>query len=439
VVLIAGGIAAFLIWDHADLGVLLIVALTPLETFLSIDFAITKALKLCLVAFVACRLLAGGLIQNRHEGNRSKDPYRAPFYLLLATGFCTTLLASSPTRSALGLASLCIYVVYFVSLQKFPMLVLLGPRVLRTIMIVAVPTAVLALLQLTQGYGGMLGSREQQATEEELVTLWPSIERASGAFNSSNAAGAFLAIAVLVGTVHAVLIRKHRVWYSLGAVLCAVGVLATFSRGALLGLLCGLGFALWGLGHFRIRWRFGLAASLILISIASLLFFEDVRGYLRLGADLVSTSESRFDAWQATATIVHRHPLLGIGFYEFQKASQGIEGITDTPLHPHNGFLKALVEQGPLGGLAYLLFFVAFLKTTIKGLRENSNNPVNRWVLGSIGAAGACLFAHEFFDAGFTIGGSSIAILFATLLAIQVCMLRNSASDGPGTISLARA
>jgi O-antigen ligase len=140
---------------------------------------------------------------------------------------------------------------------------------------------------------------------------------------------------------------------------------------------------------------------------------------------LVSTSESRFDAWHATLTIIGRNPVAGIGFYEFQELSQGIEGVSETTVHPHNGFLKALVEQGPLAGLAYLLFLAGFLTTAIMALRLPQSSE-DKWIFASIGGIGACLFTQELFDAGFTIGGSSVAILFATLLGLQVQMLRNA-------------
>jgi hypothetical protein len=50
-------------------------------------------------------------------------------------------------------------------------------------------------------------------------------------------------------------------------------------------------------------------------------------------------------------------------------------------------------------------------------------------MFGSIGGIGVCLFTQELFDAGFTMGGSSLAILFATLLGLQVSLLHSLPSD----------
>src|SRR5262249_34924502 len=42
-----------------------------------------------------------------------------------------------------------------------------------------------------------------------------------------------------------------------------------------------------------------------------------------------------------------------------------------------------------------------------------------KWILGSIAGAGVALFSQELLDATLTVGGRSIAILFACMLALQ--------------------
>jgi O-antigen ligase len=426
---IFGSVAVFFISGRVDLGLWLIVVLTPLETVLGVGFRETKAIKLGLVALIACVCLGRAYAGRGGGGQQTKDLYLRPLVFLLATGFIATVLASSPRKSAVGLATFLIYVLYYLGLRRSEALVRLGPRLLRTVVLLALPTAALAFLQLTQGYGGMLGSNEQQADAERLTTLWPTITRASATFGSANAAGAFLGIGALIAVVHAVVYRKHRTWFILAATISVLGLLATFSRGALLGLIAGLVFGFWGLGYLKLRWRLLLPLSAILLTVGILFSFDEVGGYFRLGTDVVSASTSRVDVWHAAFTLIRRNPVVGIGFYQFQDMSQGIEGVQDTPIHPHNGFLKALVEQGPIGGFAYLLFLFAFLKTSVKSMRRFSQNLENRWMFGSIGSIGVCLFTQELVDAGFTMGGSSLAILFATLLGLQVSLLQSLPSD----------
>jgi O-antigen ligase len=216
---------------------------------------------------------------------------------------------------------------------------------------------------------------------------------------------------------------------------CVAGILSTFSRGALLGLVTGLAFGLWTLGYLRRKWL-AIAAMSVTIGVGAVaIAVEGVAQYLRLGPDLVSTSESRVDAWNATFELIRRHPIVGIGFYEFQDLSGGIEGVAETPEHSHNGFLKAWVEQGPLGACAYLLFVLTFFKTAQKSLSNCSEEGDLKWILGSVAAVGASLFAQELVDANMTIGGSSVAILFATLLSLQVNLLyERGSSPDPGSM-----
>ncbi len=417
--LLLGAAGALFIFGHADLGVWLIVPLTPVETLGPLNFALAKPAKLALTVVVTSALFAGS---SKYRLTPVKDPYRWPFFLVFVTGFFATLLATSPFTSAVGLASILIFVLYYTAALRSAVLVGKGPQLLRIVLWGGVVSSALCLIQLIQGYNSILASAEQQIMQAEGVvdTNWPTLYRGAAAFNGPSAAGAFLGIATIVALAHAQVFRKWRTGYFLAALACLVGVLATFSRGALLGSLAGFVFSSWAMG-FLTRRHLLILGSLAALALPWLFATPGVKAYLRLGTDLVSVSESRVDAWQAAFVILKRHPVFGIGFYEFQGISQGIEGFSDTPLHPHNGFLKALVEQGPLGGCAYLFFLATFLRTARKGLRQ-AGSADDKWVLGSIAGAGISLFTQELFDANLTLGGSSIAILFATLLGIQVSL-----------------
>ena len=403
-------------FERPDLTIWALVIATPLETFGPVTFLMTKSAKLALASVAAGVLYWNSA--NRRPGDA--DPYRWPFLLIVTSGFFSTLLARSLLSSLAGLASILIFVLLYQSVRVSGLLVRKGRDVLQAVMWPGVLCSLLCLAQLLFGYDGLLGSPEQRAMQAEGVvdTFWPGIERGSATMNGPSVAGAFCAVAGVIALTRALVFRRSRLRVLGVALLCAAGVLATFSRGALLGMLAGCGFASWVLGFLtkkRLWVIAGVAIPLILISFAA----ENVRNYLRLGSDLVSVSESRVDAWQATRTILARHPVFGIGFYEFREFAQGIEGVSDTPLHPHNGFLKALVEQGPTGGLGYLLYVASFLKTASRATRRSADESL-RWVHGTIAGVGVSLFTQELFDANLTIGGSSIAILFAILLAVQV-------------------
>jgi len=411
--LVAGLVFMF---ERPDLTIWALVIATPLETFGPVTFLMTKSAKLALASVAAAILYWNST--SRRLGDA--DPYRWPLLLIVTSGFFSTLLARSPWSSLTGLASILIFVLLYQSVRMSGLLVRKGRDVLQVVMWLGSLCSLLCLAQSLFGYDGLLGSPEQRAMQAEGVvdTFWPGIERGSATMNGPSVAGAFCAIGGVIALTRALVFRRSRFPMIGVALFCAGGVLATFSRGALLGLLAGCGFACWAMEFLSKKrlWLIGAVATpLIIVSVAA----EDVRNYLRLGSDLVSVSESCVDAWQATRTILARHPVFGIGFYEFREFAQGIEGVSDTPLHPHNGFLKALVEEGPIGGLGYLLYVASFLKTASRGTRQSADESL-RWLHGTIAGVGVSLFTQEVFDANLTIGGSSIAILFAILLAVQV-------------------
>lgn len=436
-----GAVVVFLVVSRPMMGFWMVVALTPIESIGPVAFKATKLCKLALAALTACGLVIASVKRNsfgresfcgdvadchgavsegdRDGGGIAPDGLRLPWLLLAGSGFLASLLANSPWTSLAGLGSLLVFLFLYQAVRRAPCEAETAGGVLRTVCVVAVFVSALAVGQAFCGYGGLLGSNEQRSVEAEGLesTLWPGIERASSTLNGPTAAGAFLALAAVIAAAHAMVTSKRRTLYLLGALACAAGVLATFSRGAILGCLCGITFA--GLALGRLRWRrLALMMLPLALAAAGLLSDESVRGYLRIGVDLASVSPSRFDAWSAAFAMIPQHPLFGIGFYQFQEMSQGLEGFSDTPVHPHNGFLKALVEQGPLGAAGYLLFAGTFLRRSWKSIRAPSS-PAHRWILAAIGGVGVSLFAQELFDASLVMGGSSIALLFACLLAMQ--------------------
>lgn len=408
-------------------GIFWIVGLTPLETFFTIDFNTLKLLKIGLIALVGFRLYMDG--SDSSPAASSTDPYRRVLQmLLLSTVF--SALVSSLWNTAVGLSQLLLFWGLYFALRRTKFCPRDGGRILKTVVLVSLPVAILAVMQSLFGYGSGLASNEQQAMarQEAFTTFWPSIQRACASFGSSNAAGAFFSAAGLVALLHALLLSRHRIRYLAMSGLLALGLAATFSRGAIAGLLIGLFFIALVIGRRRLRWVLAVSLAGLLTVGYILTPMEQVLGYLRVNDDVLSASVSRVQAWQAAWTMIRQHPLSGIGFYGFKQEMLVNEGDPQAPMHPHNGLLKALVETGVIGGLAYLWYLAVFLRTSTSTLRRCVQQPELLWIFSSIAAVGVCFFGQELVDAGLTTGGSSMAILFATLLGLQTS-LRNSLID----------
>jgi hypothetical protein len=75
------------------------------------------------------------------------------------------------------------------------------------------------------------------------------------------------------------------------------------------------------------------------------------------------------------------------------------------------------------------------LKNSVASVRRFRGHPQLFWILCSIAVIGLSLFAQELVDAGLTMGGSSIAILFSLLLGLQTG-LQNSFQNLNGSAGL---
>jgi len=413
-------------------GIFWLVALTPFESVANIDFMTLKVLKLAIIGMVGFRLYLAARGKAKEH-----DPYRKVTYCLVAAALYCTLLAPS-LRSAQGLSQVVVFWALYWSVRRMRIDEKHSAALLHSLIAVAVFIAVVAILQALIGYDGLLGSKQQQldASQGALATFWPSIERASGTFGSSNAAGAFFAASALAAVLHALLLRRDRVAYLFVTVTAVIALFLTFSRGAILGLLAGLLFAVCILGRARLRWTVGLSALGLMLVLVVTMPLATVLGYLRVDdEDLMSASVSRVRAWNGALVMIGEHPVSGIGFYGFKEELESLDGSDDAPEHPHNGLLKAVVEEGALGGLAYLFYFAVFLKNSIASVRRFRGQPQLFWILCSIAVIGLSLFAQELVDAGLTMGGSSIAILFSLLLGLQTS-LQNSFQNLNGSAGL---
>jgi O-antigen ligase len=413
--------AVVLIWPGA--GLLLVVASTPFEDILGIEFRTLKICKLALIALVAFRLW----LDASRNGVRQRidDPYRGFFQLLIASAILSTLLTGSLIQSGAGPVQFLLLYGYYRSVARAPVSNQLSFRILDWIMWISYPVAILSILQTLFGYGGWLGSPAQKALEVEgrFESAWNSIERASSTFGSSNAAGAFFGAVCLIAGLHAMIFASRRLRFLLLASLCGLALLATNSRGALFGLGLASFVYFWKSPRTSMRKWWLVWGSLLLTAILLFAPTQGLMDYFRIRDTLAESSLSRIEAWSGAFDIIRANPVFGIGFYGFQEEVDMGDPSSEAPIHPHNGLLKALVEQGIPGGVAYLLFLWVFLRRSFESLRLCVVNRRYLWIFSSITCIGIALFAQEFFDAGLTIGTSSVAILFATLLGIQTSLV----------------
>jgi len=149
-----------------------------------------------------------------------------------------------------------------------------------------------------------------------------------------------------------------RLLYLVCAVVLAIGVLVTLSRGGFLGLVAMGGLLLWKLGRGR-RLKITLAAALI----CGVLLATTPGGYgARLATifntdqDPTGSAQERRQLMELAASLAVRHSVVGVGMGNFH-----IHSIHEKAAH--NAYLEIAAELGVMGLIAYLIVIFAPLRS----------------------------------------------------------------------------
>ena len=208
-----------------------------------------------------------------------------------------------------------------------------------------------------------------------LVSAAPSsaageVERLAGTVGDPNLLASVLVVSMILAVAVALTSTRSsltRLAASVGAVLCLLGVIFTFSRG---GLLC-LAMALAVAPFFARRKGAAIAGGLV-IAIAVITYFaafapQDARN--RLSAE--NGGSGRTDIWAVGWRVVEAHPVVGVGAGNFPTASVHYviapgaladkKNLINEPAVAHNMYLQVLAELGVVG----LALFVSILLTSI--------------------------------------------------------------------------
>jgi len=248
----------------------------------------------------------------------------------------------------------------------------------------ACAVAVVAVGQVLTGRGEVIGD---------------GVGRATGPYPHPNNLALYLERIALCATAIALLARRYRRLMVPIVVLLMLGLLATFSRGALLAAIAGIALLIW-ISRQRHAWRWFAAGIVILIAA-----FLTVAGNRFLASGSSGDVSSRELIWRSSLRMVADHLWFGVGLDQFlnQYAPRYVspagwpERYTS---HPHNLVLDVWLRLG-IAGLAVLVGAIAMLMRAIRGLRRQTIDS-EPWVLGV--AASAMIvggLAHGLVDNGF--------------------------------------
>jgi putative inorganic carbon (HCO3(-)) transporter len=152
--------------------------------------------------------------------------------------------------------------------------------------------------------------------------------------------------------------RWQRLFFLTFPVTAVMSIIASSSRGALLGWALVLGWMALRSKH-RVRAIGG--AALLGALVFMVMPAEQKERFDSAGED--DTSLARITLWKNGLEIAERHPVLGIGYGNWSTYSSAYYG---RPLLPHNVFIEAVAELGYLGLFSFALLIGATFVVNFK-------------------------------------------------------------------------
>lgn len=235
--------------------------------------------------------------------------------------------------------------------------------------------------------------------------------RAFATFSNPNVLGEYLIMTASVG-VGMLWKAKRLLWKGVYAVVCGIlvlGLAATNSRGAMLGLL--LSAAVFVLLSERRLLLIGLAGLCLLPFVLPQTLWERLASVATL-AD--SSSLYRVSIYKASMNILQNYWVSGIGLDAFNAIYPLFSYEAAYAYHSHNLFLQEFIELGILGFSMFLGTLLLFFQRLYFGIRNSRREY--KYMLGAImgGFAGMLLQGmvdHLWFD-------YSIVLLFWAVMGL---------------------
>jgi O-antigen ligase len=207
--------------------------------------------------------------------------------------------------------------------------------------------------------------------------------------------------------------------------LFAFNILFTGSRNGLLGLLAvgvlGIIYSKRTAAFLKYTLLAVLIGAVFTVGKASVLSRHDLSG---LSGD--DSSENRIEQWKAGIGMLERHPLLGVGPFQFSDNAAEYGGIHG--LQAHNTLLQVFAESGIPGGIFFALFtFYPFYRglkiATDKTLAQTRSAIYYKFLIASLAGFWVCAFfsnRYQFY---------SLYILVALLVAVSETIVNQAKGD----------
>ena len=284
--------------------------------------------------------------------------------------------------------------------------------------------AVMLSARRDQGFAGRLLTRwgigGAVAGVLAIVSIWIVPGRAQLIQHNPNALGTTLAMAaVLLLGLSLDGSRRRQILCLAGGSVVIIGLILTWSRGAWLAAILGLGVLVATTPARRLGPRL-LALAAVAAAASPFLVAQWTFNRERFGESLgMDNPLSRLAIWRVVPRIVSDYPVLGTGLTTFGHAyARHVPpppGLGPPP-HAHNIFLNFAAETGVLGLAAFLAFLAVATGNLWRWHTRSGPGSPARTMSAIVFAMFATLMGHQLVDG--TVLGSSVGFGFYALIAL---------------------
>ncbi len=213
---------------------------------------------------------------------------------------------------------------------------------------------------------------------ERIGSLWVTAMTINGFYTIAF----FFSIAL---TIHAERLFL-KVFWGILALLIILGILYTYTRIALLAVMFGVGIITLRIKKFRLFGMFLLLLVPLAIPASMLI-------RLKSGLNQDASMYIRFVAWWYSLGVIKDNPLFGMGISVWKEWYKGIAPMRFLYAeHPHNIFLKILVEIGLVGFVPYFYLIGNIILQFYRKCVRNEKGYYNFLVmLGALSLLFSCI------------------------------------------------
>ena len=192
--------------------------------------------------------------------------------------------------------------------------------------------------------------------------------------------------------------RALRIALRVAFIAALIGVVLSYSRGALLGLACVL-FAIAFQSKYRLRALVGTAILGIILAVAAPQQWIERMQTIKTAEKTDASAQERFHSWDFAMHLALEFPILGGGFQTFttplyQRYGLSMLTAEGTEFGPHSIYFQMLAEHGFPGLLLFLGILVSCALSAQRLKKRFRRIDPDHWLVAYAKMLLASLFAY---------------------------------------------